>query len=187
MALMGSVLLAAAEIRPGIVHYLPIATTVIAVPFVGSLIRHYRKKGEGAHLLWWAAGVACYGFGTALESTVTLLGNSIALNKAWYIAGALLGAYPLAQGTVFLLLDRRKAMILTRITLPLVGLMALLVVLSPVQVASRVPSKSSMSPSYADCCSSGRATPIARVQSHQQSVPRSETRSGRTIHWRTSA
>ena len=31
---------------------------------------------------------------------VTLFGNSPALNKAWYIAGALLGGYPLAQGSV---------------------------------------------------------------------------------------
>ena len=88
------------ESELGWVHYLPIATTVIAVPFVVSLLRRYRERGSGAHLLWWAAGVACFGLGTGLESTVTLFGNSVALNKAWYVAGALLGAYPLAQGTV---------------------------------------------------------------------------------------
>ena len=116
------------------VHYLPIATTLIAVPFVVSLLRRHRETGKGIHLLWWAAGVACYGTGTGLEAAVTLFGNSVALNKAWYVAGALLGAYPLAQGTVYLLLDRRRATLLTRITLPLVGLLALLVLLSPVQV-----------------------------------------------------
>ncbi len=132
--IVGSVLLAAAEGRPGLVHYLPIATTFIAVPFVVSLIGRYRERHEGAHLLWWAAGVACYGLGTGLESAVTLSGNSVALNKAWYIAGALLGAYPLAQGTVYLLLERRTATLLTKVTLPLVGILALFVLLSPVRV-----------------------------------------------------
>ncbi len=118
--------------QPGLVHYLPIATSLVAVVFFASLLRRYRAKPEAIHLAWWAAGVACYGLGTSLEATVTLVGNSIALNKAWYIAGALLGAYPLAQGTVYLLLERRRAHLLTAVTLPLVGLLALLVMLSPV-------------------------------------------------------
>ena len=115
-------------------HYLPLATTVIAVLFVGALVRRYRDKGGGPHLVWWAAGVLCYGIGTGLEGAITLLGNSIALTKAWYIAGALLGAYPLAQGTVYLLLDRRTATRLTQGTLPVVALLAVLVLLSPIQV-----------------------------------------------------
>ncbi len=40
--IVGSVLLAVAEGRPGLVHYLPIATTFIAVPFVASLIAKRR-------------------------------------------------------------------------------------------------------------------------------------------------
>ena len=46
-------------------------------------------------------GVFAFGLGTALESSITLFGNTVWLNKRWYIAGAILGAYPLAQGTVF--------------------------------------------------------------------------------------
>ena len=56
-------------------------------------MRRYRFKGKSAHLLWWAGGVFCYGVGTALEGAVTLFGNSVALNKAWYVAGAVLGGY----------------------------------------------------------------------------------------------
>ena len=123
----------ALESQPDFVHYIPIATTVIAVLFVGVLFRRHREKGGGLHLVWWGAGVACYGLGTGLEGAITLLGNSVALNKAWYVAGALLGAYPLAQGTVYLLLDRRTAKRLTGITLPMVALLAVLVVLSPVE------------------------------------------------------
>ncbi len=73
-----------------------------------------------------------FGLGTGLESCITLFGNSLALNKAWYIAGALLGGYPLAQGTVFLLLKRRTAWILTGVTVPFICLAAILVILSPV-------------------------------------------------------
>ena len=68
---------------------------------------------------------------SALESAITLIGNSIILNKAWYIAGALFGGYPLAQGTVFLLLKRRTAVILTTIRVPLIAVLSILVILSP--------------------------------------------------------
>lgn len=115
------------------VHYLPIATTAIAVPFTVALLRRYRAKGGGAHLLWWAAGVVCYGLGTALESTITLLGNSAGLTRLWYVAGALLGAYPLAQGSVYLLASRRWANRLTWLTLPAVAALAACVLASPVR------------------------------------------------------
>ena len=96
------------------------------------LLRRYQSKGKGTHLLWWAAGIFFYGVGTGLEGTITLFGNSIVLTKTWYIFGALLGGYPLAQGTVYLLLRRRNANILTSLTLPFIAVVALLVALSPV-------------------------------------------------------
>ena len=120
--------------QPQLVHYVPIATTILSAIFCGVLLRRYSLKGTGAHLLWWAGGIACYGLGTATESMVTLFGNSPALNKAWYIAGALLGGYPLAQGSVYLLLNRRVAHILTSITVPFIILFSILVILSPVNL-----------------------------------------------------
>lgn len=114
------------------VHYLPLVTTLVAVPFVVSLVRRHRARRSGPHLAWWAAGVACYGAGTAFESAITLVGNGPALNKAWYVAGALLGAYPLAQGTVYLLLSRERANLLSWITLPLLAALVVLVLLSPI-------------------------------------------------------
>jgi len=118
--------------QPQLVHYLPIATTIISVIFATILLRRYRGKPDALHLLWWGLGVTAYGIGTALESSITLFGNSVALTKAWYIAGALLGGYPLAQGSAYLLLQRATAHRLTRITLPFIVLVALLVILSPV-------------------------------------------------------
>ncbi len=120
--------------QPTLIHYLPIATTLVAAVFLSALVQRYRAKGEGLHLLWWAGGVATYGIGTGLESVITLAGNSIWLNKWWYVMGALLGAYPLAQGTVYLLLRRRTANLLSMITLPLVFAMVVLVALCPVNL-----------------------------------------------------
>ena len=116
---------------PHAVHYLPIATTILSVPFAWALLRRFRARG-GRHLLWWGIGVVCYGLGTLLESAITLHGNTFFLNKAWYVAGALLGGYPLAQGSVYLHLSRRTANLLTAITLPVVLAGAALVFLSPV-------------------------------------------------------
>ena len=116
----------------GLVHYLPVITTALSAVFCAQLLRHYSLRRSSIHLLWWGAGVFTYGLGTSLESAITLFGNSVALNKSWYIAGALLGAYPLAQGTVYLLLKRSTAAVLTVITLPLIFVLSALVILSPV-------------------------------------------------------
>lgn len=114
------------------VHYLPLATTVLSAVFCVLLLHRYWTRRTALHLLWWGLGILAYGIGTALESSVTLFGNSVFLTKAWYIAGALLGGYPLAQGTVYLLLKRTTANLLTWISLPFIGVVAVLVVLSPV-------------------------------------------------------
>lgn len=121
---------------PQAVHYLPIVTTLMAVVFCAVLIKRYRVKGTGTHLIWWALGVFFYGVGTALEGSITIFGNSIALTKAWYIAGALLGGYPLATGTVYLLLQRRTANLLTALSLPVIVILSILVILSPVNLGA---------------------------------------------------
>jgi hypothetical protein len=121
--------------EPALIHYLPIVTTALSAVFLVVLLRRWWVRRSGPHLLWWAAGILFYGVGTALESAVTLAGNSAGLTKAWYIAGALLGGYPLAQGSVYLLLSRKTAHILTAMTLPLIVLLSILVLLSPVNAA----------------------------------------------------
>jgi len=117
--------------EPSLIHYIPIVTTVFSAIFCGVLLNRYRIKGTGTHLLWWAVGIFCYGVGTALEASITLWGNSAVLNKAWYIAGAIFGGYPLAQGTVYLLMKRRTANILSAISLPVILVVSVLAILSP--------------------------------------------------------
>lgn len=118
--------------QPELVHYLPIGTTILAAIFCTILLRRYLVKGTALHLLWWGLGIMAYGIGTALESTITLFGNTVWLTKSWYIAGALLGGYPLAQGSAYLLASRKTADRLTWITLPFIAVVSLLVILSPV-------------------------------------------------------
>lgn len=115
----------------GPIHYLPILTTLVSAVFLYFLAGRAMARGWRPHLAWWAAGVFFYGLGTALEGSITVFGNTIGLTKAWYIAGALLGGYPLAQGTVYLLLSRRAANILTGISLPFIAVAAVLVLVTP--------------------------------------------------------
>jgi hypothetical protein len=117
-----------------LILHLPIATTVFSLAFFWALLRRYRAKGEGAHLLWWAAGILIYGIGTLTESWVTLLGWNPTVFRAWYISGALLGGAPLAQGTVYLLLPRRTANRLTWLLVPYIGIAAALVLLVPLNL-----------------------------------------------------
>ncbi|MBC01722.1 MAG: hypothetical protein CMJ34_00255 [Phycisphaerae bacterium] len=133
------------ELSP--VHYLPIATTVVALAFLPVLLLRARLRGWPPHLVWWAIGVACYGSGTMIESIITLGGNSAELNRWWYLAGAILGAWPLATGSVYLVLARRTASILTAISAVPLVVAAVAVMLSPIdaaQLASHRPSGSAI-------------------------------------------
>lgn len=126
-----------------LIHYIPILTTMLSAVLAVELFRRYQRHPEGIHHLVWGIGVVCYGTGTLIESTITLAGNSILLTKLWYIAGALLGGYPLAQGSAYFHLKRRTANILTAITLSIAVVGAFLVLLSPVVSANLDPARPS--------------------------------------------
>lgn len=119
----------------GPVHFIPIATTMMAIAFAIVIIRRYQERRSGPHLLWWAGGALAYGAGTFVESAVTLFGWNLVLFKSWYITGALLGGAPLAQGTVYLLLSRRTANVLTVILVTMILVASTAVILSPVNYA----------------------------------------------------
>ena len=54
-------------------------------------------------------GVVTFGLGTLSESLHTLFGYNEVNLRFWYIIGALLGGFPLAQGTVYLLFSEKFA------------------------------------------------------------------------------
>ncbi len=90
------------------VNYIPIATTLFSIYFFVEIYNHYQGKKK-KYLFWWMIGVATFGLGTLSESIHTLLGYNEINLRFWYIIGALLGGFPLAQGTVYLLFSRSFA------------------------------------------------------------------------------
>ena len=116
------------------VHYLPIVTTALALPFAFEIYRRYRLHPERLHLLWWAIGVLTYGVGTTTEALTTLIGWNEPVFRAWYISGALLGGAPLAQGTVYLMMSKKTAHTLTAILVSYVAIASVFVILSPINV-----------------------------------------------------
>lgn len=76
---------------PQLVHYLPLATTVIALVFAWIIFQRSRERRGGPHLRWRAAGVMTFAVGTFTEGLVTLFGWNPFIFRSWYIAGALLG------------------------------------------------------------------------------------------------
>lgn len=117
---------------PDLVHYIPIVTTLLAIPFALEIYGRYKQHPDRLHLWWWAIGIATYGVGTFTEATTTLIGWNEPTFRAWYISGALLGGAPLAQGTVYLLLARRTAHALTAILVGFVIIASVAVILSPI-------------------------------------------------------
>lgn len=123
-----------AATSPQPVHYLPLATTALSLAFVSMLVLRAARRRWAPHLVWWAVGIFFYGAGTALESAITLHGNTPTLNRLWYWAGAILGGYPLATGSLYLLAPRRWAHVLTALSLAVVLVATFAVFRTPIDV-----------------------------------------------------
>jgi hypothetical protein len=117
---------------PDWVHYLPIASTLLCLAFLAVLLSRAMRRQWPPHLVWWSVGAFFYGLGTAIESAITLHGNSPLLNRLWYWAGAILGGYPLATGSLYLLAPRKLAHGLTAASLLFVAAASVLVLIAPV-------------------------------------------------------
>ncbi len=118
------------------VLYLPAVTTLFSAFFCWQLFSRYRAKGGGKHLLWWGVGMATYGIGTFTEAYTSIVGWNPLVFRLWYIAGAFLGGYPLAQGSIYLLMHRRFADRSARVMLTLIGLASILVLVTPLDAAA---------------------------------------------------
>jgi len=118
-----------------ITHYIPILTTVISISFTVVLYKHWQRKPEAKYLMWWTIGALCFGVGTLTESINVLAGWSVLNMKAWYISGALLGAFPLAQGTVYLLLKKKTADFLAGFFIVYILIASIAIILAPVDMS----------------------------------------------------
>jgi hypothetical protein len=117
---------------PTPVHYIPIATTVLAILFAPIVFKRWRERRPAPHLFWWALGIVAYGVGTFTEGFTTLFGWNEPVFRSWYISGALLGGAPLAQGTVYLMFSRRTATILAVLVGTAIVTGAVVVLMSPI-------------------------------------------------------
>jgi hypothetical protein len=120
---------------PTPVHYIPILTTVLAICFAPIVFRRWQLRKPAPHLFWWSMGIALYGVGTFTEGFTTLFGWNEVVFRSWYISGALLGGWPLAQGTVYLMFERRTATIMASIVGTVVVAGAIAVLLSPIDAS----------------------------------------------------
>lgn len=123
-------------------RFLPFLSTLVTLAFAGLVMARYRARG-GTHLLLWGIGLLWYALGTGCEAFLSLA-YSPGVLKTWYLAGAMLTAAWLGQGTLFLLVRRRGLALSTLVLLALASsAAATLLLVSPVgagtyQVASPV-------------------------------------------------
>ena len=115
------------------VNYIPVLTTLFSVFFLSRIVPHYLSK-KSPYLLWWTLGVLTFGLGTLTESINAIFGWSEWNTKIWYIVGALLGGYPLAQGTIYLLMNKRFADISAVLCSAVIVVAAVCVLLSPIAI-----------------------------------------------------
>jgi hypothetical protein len=114
-------------------EYIPILTTLFSVFFTIEIYKHYRYR-RTKYLLWWTLGVITFGFGTLSESINVIFGwNEINL-KFWYIVGALLGGFPLAQGSVYLLMSKKFARISTLFFVTAIIIASTFIIMTPITV-----------------------------------------------------
>jgi len=117
------------------VLHLPVITTLFAAFFCWQLFSRYRAKGGGKHLLWWGLGMATYGIGTFTEAFTTIVGWNPLVFRLWYIAGAFLGGYPLAQGSIYLLMKRKFADRSAVVMTTFIAVASLIVLVVPLDVS----------------------------------------------------
>ncbi len=123
------------------IHKIPILTTMLSVAFFIILYKRWEEKGRPSYLLWWTLGVLCYGLGTLTESIVGIFGWSEPVFKAWYILGALLGGFPLAQGSVYLIFSNKTATVMMVCVVTIIIVTSVLVILSPVDYSLVEPTR----------------------------------------------
>jgi hypothetical protein len=115
------------------ISYIPVLTTLLSVFFLSRIVLHYRSK-KSPYLLWWTLGVLTFGMGALTESINAIFGWTEGNAKVWYIVGALLGGYPLAQGTIYLLMKKRFADVSAVVCSAFILIAAVCVLSSPVEI-----------------------------------------------------
>jgi hypothetical protein len=78
--------------------------------------------------------VITFGLGTFAESINVLFGWNEVNLKYWYISGALLGGFPLAQGTVYFLMKKKFADVSSAVIIGVIVIASIFIILTPVKI-----------------------------------------------------
>jgi hypothetical protein len=122
----------ASSVDTSVIHYLPILSTIVAAAFTLTLYKQWKQNPSARYLMWWTIGIAMYGVGTLMESLVTVFGWSEPFFRGWYISGVLLGGAPLATGTVYLIMSKKKADRIATILVTYVAVASAFVLTTPI-------------------------------------------------------
>jgi hypothetical protein len=91
--------------------FLPFISGILSFTFALIILKRFKERGGLYHLLW-GIGMVFYGVGGFCEAYYGALGWNPLIFRLWYLCGAILVAAWLGQGTVHLLVKRRRANIL---------------------------------------------------------------------------
>ena len=117
------------------VLYLPILSTFCCAFFAYVLFSRFAQKGAGPHLFWWGVGMVTYGMGTFTEAFTSLVGWNETVFRFWYVAGAFLGGYPLAQGSAYLHLGLKAANRWAYFWVSVIAVASIFVFLAPIDAS----------------------------------------------------
>jgi hypothetical protein len=117
------------------VLYLPILSTFCATSFAIVLFSRFAQKGAGPHLFWWGIGMVTYAMGTFTEAFTSLVGWNETVFRFWYVTGAFLGGYPLAQGSAYLHLSHKSANRWAYFWVTVIALASIAVFLTPINAS----------------------------------------------------
>jgi hypothetical protein len=104
-------------------HLAPLVSALIVVVFVTLVFRRYAARG-GQHFLCWGVGLSLFGAASLAEALAPVLWHPLVF-RIWYLAGAVLSAAWIGQGTLYLLAGVRLPNVLAALVLGYAGAAAL--------------------------------------------------------------
>lgn len=91
--------------------YIPLITCIVSFIFAATVLDQYFARRKPYQLLW-AIGLFMYCISTFAEFWWNVQGHVEIMYRLWYLVGAVLVAAYMGQGTLYLLIQRRKANII---------------------------------------------------------------------------
>lgn len=91
--------------------YVPLITCIVSFIFAVAVLDQYFARRKPYQLLW-AIGLFMYCVSTFTEFWWNVYGHVMVMYRLWYLIGAVLVAAYLGQGTIYLLMRRRRANII---------------------------------------------------------------------------